>query len=83
MANITPKANETYLVRIFCRLDSAGKQIVRSKTFKPSRPNLSCQKLNKEINAFVKQFKEELDKEQKGIVRFDKMTFLPFSCHVQ
>lgn len=41
MANITPKANGTYLVRISCGLDSAGKQIVRSKTFKPSKPNLS------------------------------------------
>lgn len=79
MANITPKANGTYLVRISCGLDSAGKQIVRSKTFKPSRPNLSYQKLNKEIDAFVEQFKEELDKEQKGIVRFDKMTLADFS----
>ena len=61
MANITPKANGTYLIRISCGLDSAGKQIVRSKTFKPSRPNLSYQKLNKEIDAFVEQFKEELD----------------------
>ena len=79
MANITPKANGTYLVRISCGLDSAGKQIVRSKTFKPSRPNLSYQKLNKEIDAFVEQFKEELDKEQKGIVRFDKMTLADFA----
>ena len=79
MANITPKANGTYLVRISCGLNSAGKQIVRSKTFKPSRPNLSYQKLNKEIDAFVEQFKEELDKEQKGIVRFDKMTLADFA----
>ena len=79
MANITPKANGTYLVRISCGLDSAGKQIIRSKTFKPSRPNLPYQKLNKEIDAFVEQFKEELDKEQKGIVRFDKMTLADFS----
>lgn len=79
MANITPKANGTYLIRISCGLDGAGKQIVRSKTFKPSRPNLSYQKLNKELDAFIEQFKEELDKEKKGIVRFEKMTLADFA----
>ena len=38
MANITPKANGTYLVRISCGLDSAGKQIVRSKTLSRQDP---------------------------------------------
>ena len=78
MANITPKANGTYLIRVSCGLDSSGKQIVRSKTFKPSKPNLSYQKLNKEIDAFVAQFKEEVSSE-KGVVRFDKMTLADFA----
>ena len=78
MANITPKANGTYLIRVSCGLDSSGKQIVRSKTFKPSKPNLSYQKLNKEIDAFVAQFKEEVSSE-KGVVRFDKITLADFA----
>lgn len=78
MANITPKANGTYLIRVSCGLDSSGKQIVRSKIFKPSKPNLSYQKLNKEIDAFVAQFKEEVSSE-KGVVRFDKMTLADFA----
>ncbi|MBQ9746174.1 MAG: site-specific integrase [Clostridia bacterium] len=60
MANITPKANGTYLIRISCRSDTSGKPIAKSRIFKPSKPNLSYQKLNKEIDAFVKAFEEEI-----------------------
>ena len=60
MANITPKANGTYLIRISCGSDAAGKPIAKSRIFKPSKPNLSYQKLNKEIDAFVKAFEEEI-----------------------
>ena len=60
MANITPKSNGTYLIRISCGSDAAGKPISKSKIFKPSKPNLSYQKLNKEIDAFVKAFEEEI-----------------------
>ena len=77
MASIIPKSNGTYLIRVSCGLDSAGKQISRSKTFKPSKPNLSYQKLNKEIDAFVVQFEEEV-KSEKDIVRYDKMLFSDF-----
>ena len=61
MANITPKSNGTYLIRISCGSDAAGKPISKSKIFKPSKPNLSYQKLNKEIDAFVKAFEEEIE----------------------
>ena len=60
MANITPKPNGTYLIRISCGSDAAGKPISKSKIFKPSKPNLSYQKLNKEIDSFVKAFEEEI-----------------------
>lgn len=60
MANITPKPNGTYLIRISCGSDASGKPISKSKIFKPSKPNLSYQKLNKEIDAFVKAFEEEI-----------------------
>ena len=56
MANITPKSNGTYLIRISCGSDEAGKPITKSRVFKPSKPNLSYPKLNKEIDAFVKAF---------------------------
>ncbi len=40
MASIVSRSNGTYLVRVSCGIDSNGKQIARSKTFKPSKPNL-------------------------------------------
>ena len=61
MANITPKSNGTYLIRISCGSDAAGKPVSKSKIFKPSKPNLSYQQLNKEIDAFVKAFEEEIE----------------------
>lgn len=77
MANITPKPNGTYLIRISCGSDSSGKPISRSKIFKPSKPKLSYQKLNKEIDAFIKAFEEEI--ETYGIQeRPDKIRFAEF-----
>ena len=58
MANITKKSNGTYLVRISCGSDAAGKNIIKSRIFKPSKPNLTHQKLNRELDAFVEKFLE-------------------------
>ena len=77
MASITPKPNGTYLIRISCGLDGSGKQITKSRTFKPSKPNLSYQRLNKEIENFVAAFEEEA-KSDNPAVRFDKITFAEF-----
>ena len=60
MANITPKSNGTYLIRISCGTDAAGEQISKSRVFKPSKPNLSYHKLNLEMEAFIKEFEEEI-----------------------
>ena len=77
MANITPKSNGTYLIRISCGSDEAGKPITKSRVFKPSKPNLSYPKLNKEIDAFVKAFEEEI--EQFGLQeRPDRIRFAAF-----
>lgn len=77
MASVIPKPNGTYLIRISCGLDSSGKQIAKSKTFRPSKPNLSFQKLNKEIENFIAAFEEEA-KSDNPAVRFDKITFKDF-----
>lgn len=77
MASVIPKPNGTYLIRISCGLDSSGKQIAKSKTFRPSKPNLSFQKLNKEIENFIAAFEEEA-KSDNPTVRFDKITFKDF-----
>ena len=77
IANITPKSNGTYLIRISCGSDEAGKPITKSRVFKPSKPNLSYPKLNKEIDAFVKAFEEEI--EQFGLQeRPDRIRFAAF-----
>ena len=78
MASIIPKSNGTYLIRVSCGLDGAGKQITRSKTFKPSKPNLSYQRLNKEIDQFVAEFELEV-KSGGNCVNFDKITFSEFT----
>ncbi len=59
MASIVPKPNGTYLIRISCGCDATGRGITRSRIFKPSRENLSYQKLNREMDAFIKAFEEE------------------------
>ncbi len=77
MASVIPKDNGKYLIRVSCGMDSSGKQISRSRIFTPSKPNLSYQKLHKEIDAFVANFEEELRTE--GASRKpDKITFSDF-----
>ena len=61
------------------RLDSNGKQISRSKTFKPSKPNLPYSRLNKEIEDFTAAFEREIEEEGPfRNVRPDKITFADF-----
>ena len=77
MASVIPKPNGTYLIRVSCGLDGSGKQITRSKTFKPSKPNLSYQRLNKEIDQFIAEFELEVKMGGKS-ASFDKITFSEF-----
>ena len=79
MANIISRSNGTHLIRISRGVDSNGKQIARSKTFKPSKPNLPYTKLNKELEAFVAAFEQEVAEEGPvRNVRPDKITFADF-----
>ena len=79
MANIISRSNGTYLIRVSCGLDSSGKQISRSKTFKPSKPNLPYTKLNRELEAFVAAFEQEVAEEgPMRNVKPDKITFADF-----
>ena len=82
MASIVSRSNGTYLVRVSCGVDSNGKQIARSKTFKPSKPNLPYSKLNRELEAFVAAFEQEIENEgPMRSVRPDKITFADFCVH--
>ena len=65
MANITQKPNGTYLVRISCGRDiMTGKQILRGRIFKPSKPDLSQEIFHKELNIFIEDFTYELQCER-------------------
>ena len=65
MANITQKPNGTYLVRISCGRDiMTGKQILRGRIFKPSKPDLSQERFQKELNEFIEDFTDELQCER-------------------
>ena len=79
MASIVSRSNGTYLVRVSCGVDSNGKQIARSKTFKPSKSNLPYSKLNRELEAFVAAFEQEIENDgPMRNVRPDKITFADF-----
>ena len=57
MANVTTKPNGTYLVRISCGRDiMTGKQILRGRIFKPSKPTLSQKRFEKELSDFLLLF---------------------------
>jgi integrase len=56
MANIT-KRGETYRIKVSCGYDASGKQVVRSKTYKP-KPGMSEQQINKEVNRQAVLFEE-------------------------
>ena len=65
MANITQKPNGTYLVRISCGRDiMTGKRILRGRIFKPSKPDLSQERFQKELNEFIEDFTDELQCER-------------------
>ena len=65
MANVTTKPNGTYLVRISCGRDiMTGKQILRGRIFKPSKPNLSQKRFEKELNEFIEEFTYALQSER-------------------
>ena len=65
MANITQKPNGTYLVRISCGRDiMTGKQILRGRIFKPSKPDLSQERFQKELDEFIEDFTDELQCER-------------------
>ena len=65
MANFTQKPNGTYLVRISCGRDiMTGKQILRGRIFKPSKPDLSQERFQKELNEFIEDFTDELQCER-------------------
>lgn len=82
MATITEKENGTYLVRVFCGRDNSGKQIFKSKTFRPSKRNLPYHKLTTELNNFVKAFEDELrDKViNNEFTRMDDPSKMPFAA---
>ena len=65
MANIMRKSNGTYLVRISCGRDiMTGKQILRGRIFKPSKPDLNQERFQKELNEFIEDFTDELQCER-------------------
>ena len=79
LASITPKPNGTYLIRISCGTNAAGKPVTKSRVFKPSKPKLTYQKLNRELDAFIKEFEDEI---AEFVVqgRPDRMRFAEFTA---
>ena len=80
MASIVSRSNGTYLVRVSCGVDSGGKQIACSKTFMPLKTNLPYSKLNRELEAFVAAFEQEIENEGPKFYDF-KTIFLKPLCN--
>ncbi len=60
MASISRNPNGSYKIRVFCGENKEGKQIVRTKTYTPSDPNLSYAKLTKEVQEAADAFEKEI-----------------------
>ena len=71
MANITPRLNKdgstSYLIRVFVDETRSGKQIVRSKTWKPN-PNMTARQIEKELQRQEVLFTEQV---QNGLAATD------------
>lgn len=82
MATITEKENGTYLVRVYCGKDNSGKQLFKSKIFRPSKKNLPYHKLTSELNNFVKAFEDELRENaiNNEFKKTDDLGRLPFAA---
>ena len=76
MASISKKSNGSYLVRVSHGTDPFGKQIIYSKTFKPSSNRLPPASLKRELNQFVQEFEAEIENNNMAPKR--NMTFAEF-----
>ena len=54
MANIT-KRKDSYLIRVSCGYDDKGKQIMKSKTYRPA-PGMTERQIQKELNRIAVEF---------------------------
>lgn len=59
MANIT-KRNNSYLIRVSCGYDTNGKQIIKSKTWRPA-PNMTERQIQKELNRIAIEFETNIE----------------------
>ena len=57
MANVTKRGN-SYRIKVFCGYDVHGKQVIQSKTWKPT-PGMSAKQIEKELQRQVVLFEEE------------------------
>lgn len=58
MANIT-KRKDSYLIRASCGYDTQGKQIIKSKTWKPA-PGMTERQIEKELNKIAVEFESNV-----------------------
>ena len=76
MACIQKRDNGNYLVRISMGYDSQGKQILKSKTFRPSSKRLPPASLKRELKDFVSEFEKEV--KSSGLSAKSNLTFEEF-----
>lgn len=71
MAQSTKRGN-SFLIRVSCGYDARGKQVIRSKTWRPD-PNMTPKQIEKELNKQMVLFEEECFKGQASAnIKFEK-----------
>ena len=83
MANIR-KRGDTYQIRVFAGRDNTGKQIIKTKTWKPA-PGMTKKQIEKELNKQAVNFEHQVETGQflDGSITFDEFTRIWFEDYAE
>lgn len=72
------KRGETYQIRVSCGMDSQGKQVVKTRTWKPA-PGMTAKQTEKELQRQIVAFEKKI---QQGYAAENRMTFEKYAAYV-
>ena len=72
------KRGETYQIRVSCGMDSQGKQVVKTCTWKPA-PGMTAKQTEKELQRQIVAFEKKI---QQGYAAENRMTFEKYAAYV-
>lgn len=72
------KRGQTYQIRVSCGMDSQGKQVVKTCTWKPA-PGMTAKQTEKELQRKIVAFEKKI---QQGYAAENRMTFEKYAAYV-